>query len=64
MLYKLEVADLNLEQVRSLDYPVTMAVWHRPFFQRGGNSLWGTTTPRVVHRPPMFGAMVPMVSFK
>jgi hypothetical protein len=57
MLYKLEVADLNLEQVRSLDCLVTMAVWHRPFFPKRGKLVEG-------HRHPMFGAMVRMASLK
>jgi hypothetical protein len=52
MPYKIEVVEINLEQVRGTELSVTMAVWHHPFsLEREENSSGGTTTPRAVHHP-------------
>ena len=45
MLYKLEVLEIDLEQVGSPDCPVTMAVWHRPFFPERGKLIGGYRHP-------------------
>jgi hypothetical protein len=58
MLYKPEVVDINLEQIRVTRLSVDHGGVAPPLFSKeGGNSSGGTTSP-------MSGARVPMDSLK
>ena len=65
MLYKLEMVEIDLEQVLVTELSGDHGGVALPLFSReGGNSSGGTATPRAVQHPPMSGTRVPTASLK